>query len=291
VPTASPTGDEPAVPISGAELSLRLRGVEAAVVFATALEAEPLLDHLDRPVRLDVATKAWWLGTLTAGGEAVPTAVLTSGCDQANMAHALTCLLQAATPRLVILAGVAGAFPGGGVAVGDLVLATEEVYAASGVEAPHEWLDLKRLGLPVAEVAGCVYHNVLPLDADLVAAAARVLEGWSWPSGEEWSWPDGRPRVSRGRCLTLSQVTGRQQDGRRLQDRWGGVAESMEGAAAVHMCLLYGVPFLEVRGISNLVGDRDRASWNIPVAAARAAEAARALVAALPRLPGVGGWR
>jgi futalosine hydrolase len=37
----------------------------------------------------------------------------------------------------------------------------------------------------------------------------------------------------------------------------------------------HGVPFLELRGISNLVGVRDRAGWNLPAA-----------LAALTRVPG-----
>ena len=55
----------------------------------------------------------------------------------------------------------------------------------------------------------------------------------------------------------------------------------MEGAAAAHVCVLYGVPFLEVRGVSNMVADRDRSAWDLEGAAARAAHAARAIAARL----------
>jgi futalosine hydrolase len=44
----------------------------------------------------------------------------------------------------------------------------------------------------------------------------------------------------------------------------------MEGAAAAHVCALHDIPFLEVRGVSNLVEDRDRAAWRIAEAAAAA---------------------
>jgi futalosine hydrolase len=65
----------------------------------------------------------------------------------------------------------------------------------------------------------------------------------------------------------------------------------MEGAVGAQLCLLYGVPFLEVRAISNLVGDRDRTLWDLRGAAARAAEAVRLLAARLPELieAGAGG--
>ena len=44
----------------------------------------------------------------------------------------------------------------------------------------------------------------------------------------------------------------------------------MEGAAAAHVCALHDVPFLEVRGVSNLVEDRNRNEWKIAEAAAAA---------------------
>ena len=47
----------------------------------------------------------------------------------------------------------------------------------------------------------------------------------------------------------------------------------MEGAAAAHLCRLYGVPFLELRGISNQVEDRQVEQWNLPLASARAQRA------------------
>ena len=57
----------------------------------------------------------------------------------------------------------------------------------------------------------------------------------------------------------------------------------MEGAAAAHICLMYGVPFAEVRGISNLVVDRDRESWDLPAAADVAQRAAIHLISEFDR--------
>jgi futalosine hydrolase len=41
----------------------------------------------------------------------------------------------------------------------------------------------------------------------------------------------------------------------------------MEGAAAAQVARLHGVPWLEVRGISNMVEDRDMKKWDVPRAA------------------------
>ena len=51
-------------------------------------------------------------------------------------------------------------------------------------------------------------------------------------------------------------------------------AEDMEGFAVATACALARVPLAIVRGISNAVGDRDPANWNIPLALAGARQRA-----------------
>jgi nucleoside phosphorylase len=55
--------------------------------------------------------------------------------------------------------------------------------------------------------------------------------------------------------------------------RTGGAVESMEGAAIVHVARLMGVQVGEVRGISNMVGDRVRRRWRVSESAAAACAA------------------
>jgi futalosine hydrolase len=64
----------------------------------------------------------------------------------------------------------------------------------------------------------------------------------------------------------------------------GGAAyevEAMEGFGVLRAAALAGVPALEVRTISNLVAERDRARWQADAALAALAEATRALLGAL----------
>jgi futalosine hydrolase len=42
--------------------------------------------------------------------------------------------------------------------------------------------------------------------------------------------------------------------------------ESMEGAAFFYACLSDGVPFAEIRSVSNYVAERDKSHWNVPLA-------------------------
>jgi futalosine hydrolase len=41
------------------------------------------------------------------------------------------------------------------------------------------------------------------------------------------------------------------------------LVESMEGAALHYVCLMEGIPFLQIRSVSNVTGDRDKNRWKL----------------------------
>jgi len=45
------------------------------------------------------------------------------------------------------------------------------------------------------------------------------------------------------------------------RDRLNASVESMEGAALHYVCLLENIPFLQMRSLSNFVGERDKSKW------------------------------
>lgn len=71
-------------------------------------------------------------------------------------------------------------------------------------------------------------------------------------------------------CLAgLPQAVGNTVSALEPQYRCGSAdVESMEGAAFFEACLAAGVPFAEIRAVSNAVGEEDRSRWNIPLALA-----------------------
>jgi futalosine hydrolase len=268
-------------------------GCRLVIVCATAVEARPIMEAMTSTRVFAVATKQIVAGDLLAsdGASTEPLRVVLaiSGCDKANAAHALTCLLQAMDPppTLVLQVGIAGALPstrsGVGAQPGDLVMATQEIYADTGSSSPGGWLSAEELGLPIAQVDGRELGNTFVLGEGLVEAALTALTAATGQVGGPVLLA-GR-RVVTGPCVTVSRISGLQTEGEELARRWGAVAESMEGAAAAHICALYGVPFLEVRGISNMAVDRDRASWKVEEAVAVAGEAALALCRTFDSLP------
>ncbi|HVF58426.1 MAG TPA: futalosine hydrolase [Thermoanaerobaculia bacterium] len=195
--------------------------VDLVVCFATPLEGE----GLPRAV----------------GGRSL--ALLRTGVGPVNAAYALARFLAEHPARAVVACGVGGAYPGSGLAPGDVVCAESETYGDLGAESPTGFLDMEALGFPVIEGDPPLF-NRLPLDLF--------------------------PAPRRAPFVTCATCTGSDRTAAALAARTGGAVESMEGAAVVHVARLAGVPVGEVRGISNAVGDRDRARWRLDEAAAAA---------------------
>ena len=61
--------------------------------------------------------------------------------------------------------------------------------------------------------------------------------------------------------ITVDWVTGSPDRKARLVDKFNPQTESMEGAAVFYVCKMEGIPVIQLRAISNFVGNRDRFSW------------------------------
>ncbi len=241
--------------------------LEVLLLSATAFEQDLLAARLDEKVEQQVAGRPWRRGCL-AGREVL---LVQGGIGAVNTAHALTCVLQVHQPALVLQAGVGGAYPAAGLGIGDLALATEENYGDLGVRTPAGWQSAELIGIPVLRQEAS-YFNRFPLDPEHVARAGQILS----------TWEGGTPSLRSGPFVTVQECSGLASLGEERAARFSGLCENMEGAAAAHLCRLYQVPFIEVRGISNLVEDRRREGWDLPIASRRAQEAALKLIEEWP---------
>jgi futalosine hydrolase len=169
-----------------------------------------------------------------------------SGIGIANAAHAATVLMEKYSPRAVVLMGIGGAYPGSGLGVGDVAFAEKEVYADVGVLTGDGPVGVDVIGIPLLKKGRKKYFNEFPMDRALLRLARKASAG----SG-----------IGTGVFLTVSQVSGTKDRADELARRFNAACENMEGAAVAHICALYGVPVLEVRGISNVAGDRDPRGW------------------------------
>jgi futalosine hydrolase len=173
-------------------------------------------------------------------------AIVRTGVGPVNAAHAVTLFLATTGARAVVVCGVGGAYPGSGLEVGDVVCAATECYGDLGATSPSGFLDMKALGFPVVDAPTPLF-NELPMH--LFPVERRVP------------------------FVTVSSCTGTDGTARDIEGRTAGAVESMEGAAVAHVAHLHGVPVGEVRGISNIVTNRDTRTWRLKEAAAAAQEA------------------
>lgn len=236
-----------------------------ALVAAMPLETELLRRSLSPCEVRNCGRRDLFLGSLC--GHSV--VLLHCGAGKAAAAASVTSLLEMFHPSSLIVFGCAGAYPGSSLAVGDLALATEEIYGDEGSLTPEGFRDLEFLGLPLVERNGLRFFNRFPVDPSLLKKARTFLE--------QASTETGRTLVT-GPFVTVSTCSGTDAAGREMAERTGGICENMEGAAAAQVCALHGVPYLEVRGISNLAENRDLSRWDLKKGAEIAQRALSALL-------------
>ena len=230
-----------------------------ALVCAVPLECERLRAALEGARETAVGRKPAWTGRLD-GADVV---LLAGGMGKTNAAHALTALLEARTVRGVVGFGIGGAYPGSGLEVGGIALATAAVYGDEGVMAPGGWMSAEGIGIPLWQAGGVRAFNTFALDAARVERARTALAAAGYD-------------VRTGPFVTVSCCSGTAALGEAMAARVpGALCEGMEGAALAHVAAIYEVPFLELRAVSNLVEDRDMSRWRIRQAAEAAQEAVR----------------
>jgi len=195
------------------------------------------------------------------------------GIGKAAAAAATVTLLRYCRPEALILFGCGGAYPHAGLETGDLALADKEVFADEGVATPRGFDDLAAIKLPMRQ-DGEAFFNVWPTDRQLQELAQPVLLDLSGEQGIT---------LATGPFVTLSTCTGTTAGAIEIEQRTGGICENMEGAAVALACRQLAVPLLEIRGISNLVEDRNTGRWDL---AAGMTVAQQAVTGLLEKWPG-----
>ena len=76
------------------------------------------------------------------------------------------------------------------------------------------------------------------------------------------------------RGITVNTVHGHEGSIAAIVDRWSPQVESMEGAAFAYACRISGVPYAQVRAVSNIVERRNRSAWRLDLAVRNLNEAA-----------------
>jgi futalosine hydrolase len=235
-----------------------------ALVCSVPFECKRLRAELVDAREVQIGRKPAWTGRLDGAG----VLLLPGGMGKTNAAHALTALLETHPVRGVVGFGIGGAYPGSGLRVGDVALATAAIYGDEGVQTPTGWISTEGIGIPLWRAGESPLFNAFALDAARVDRARAALSA----AGVE---------ARTGPFVTVSCCSGTAALGMTMAERFpGALCEGMEGAALAHVAAIYEVPLLELRAVSNLVEDRDLSRWRIREAAETAQQAVRIVVRA-----------
>jgi len=178
-----------------------------------------------------------------------------SGLGKINAAAAAATILASFPVSRFWMWGSAGAYPHTGVELDDLALASEEILGDEGVATLSSWQSLDAIGIPLAKTEEGPIFNQIPVDRLELERARRLLS--------EWKSASATAQIHEGPFVTVSGVSGTLAQARLLGDRFGALCENMEGAAVAQVCLRYRVVFLELRGLSNWAGDRNKKRWQL----------------------------
>lgn len=142
-------------------------------------------------------------------------------------------------PDLVMQIGIAGSFDKK-IKLGEVVAIKEDAII-DGVEEKGVWNDIFDLKLTKPD-AKPFYKKKL---------VNREIKKWN------------KKKFTMVNAMSVSEISVDKKRIDLLQKKYNSVVESMEGAALHYICLDADIPFLQLRSISNYVGERNKANWKL----------------------------
>ena len=177
---------------------------------------------------------------LARAGNFTSVDILISGIGLVASTYHLTKQLGLKKYDLVIQPGVAGCFDPA-IDLGQVVAVKQDAIADQSVvelEKLKTLFDLK----------------LVPQDQ------YPYQKGWLINSNKEIL---KRSKLKLVKGISVNQISTSKQMIKFYRDVFAPVTESMEGAALHYVCLLENVPFLQIRSISNYIGERNKKKWNM----------------------------
>lgn len=165
------------------------------------------------------------------------------GVGMLATAVALTKLVFEEKPDLIIQAGIAGCFDAN-IPLGTVLIIKEEMLGDTGVDEDGKWKDifdmkLEKPGYPPFEKKRLPNQHL---------AKYNLLQ---------------LPEIA---AVTVNEITTKENRIQQLVKKYNPVLESMEGAALHYVCRQMNIPFVQMRAVSNYIGERDKSKWQIKLA-------------------------
>ena len=166
--------------------------------------------------------------------------VLITGVGLVAATYSLTRRLAKSHPRLILQAGVAGAL-NEELALGQVVVVGSETIGDEGVAESGTFQSL--FALKLADANGAPFRAGRLVNESLTESTHTGLAVVSGVSVNQIS-------------TDLEQID-------YYRDHLGADIETMEGAALHYVAGMERVPYLQLRAISNYIGERDKSHWKL----------------------------
>lgn len=138
---------------------------------------------------------------------------------------------------LVIQAGIAGTFSND-LKKGTVVLVNRDTFGDLGVYEKGTFKTLFDMGF--------INENEFPF-----------TDGWLVNQHEYLT----NSTLSLASAITVNKITDEAAQIKNMTEKFNPAIESMEGAALHYVCLQQKINFLQLRSVSNIVGERDKQKW------------------------------
>lgn len=199
----------------------------------------------------------------------------TTGIGKVNAAAVTGAILARFGALRVWNTGCAGAYRESGLRIGDVLVSRECLCGDEGVLTGSGIAPAGHIGIPLLHHEGSPLYDRLPAPAHIQMESelprGRYFlspHGQLLPCRNEPA-PGGCFTIEYGSSLTVGMASGDADAADTRFRHHGALAENMEGSAIAQVCCLFGVPFLECRGISNIAGERDKSAWDFDAALTR----------------------
>lgn len=178
-----------------------------------------------------------------------------AGIGKVNTALVATLLADRFRCRLIVFSGVAGGLDPD-LHIGDVVVADSTLQHDAGVIEDGRILTYQAGHVPFFNPTDRLGY---PVDPALLARVRERLEGFALPPLSARAGGEGRPpRIAYGPILSGDQYVHCEATRERLFRDLGGRAVEMEGGALGQVCEAFGVPWLDIRALSDLAGRDSR---------------------------------
>lgn len=149
-------------------------------------------------------------------------------------------LIYERKPDLIIQAGIAGTF-NEKETLSKVVVVKEEVLGDTGVEENGTFKDLFDINLQSKSLFP--FSNKRLINSEIEKLNYLKLDEVTG--------------------ITINEITTRLQRINQLKTKYNAEIESMEGASLHYCCLQSSASFIQIRAISNYIGERDKSKWEL----------------------------